>query len=167
MAWELTAIVPLINKAWCAEANDIQSVIEKFWIDGTYWSKVKVPPTPNEQSQWLLFLQGVKKAKVSVEILDTVMSDAELWTEMIWDQIVSLQTHMVSNIENMDYVENDEIEEGNDSQSERSDAMSPANVKEDSFNDNQLADVRFITPNDQIDYDSMMIEPEQSVDANE
>jgi len=74
---------------------------------------------------------------------------------------------MVSNIENMDYVENDEIEEGNDSQSERSDAMSPANVKEDSFNDNQLADVRFITPNDQIDYDSMMIEPEQSVDANE
>jgi len=167
MAWELTAIVPLINKAWCAEANDIQSVIEKFWIDGTYWSKVKVPPTPNEQSQRLLFLQGVKKAKVSVEILDTVMSDAELWTEMIWDQIVSLQTHMVSNIENMDYAENDEIEEGNDSPSERSDAVPPADVKEDHFNENHLADVRFITPNDQNDYDSMMIEPEQSVDANE
>jgi hypothetical protein len=74
---------------------------------------------------------------------------------------------MVSNIENMDYAENDEIEEGNDSPSERSDAVPPADVKEDHFNENHLADVRFITPNDQNDYDSMMIEPEQSVDANE
>ena len=167
MAWELTAIVPLINKAWCAEANDIQSVIEKFWIDGTYWSKVKVPPTPNEQSQRLLFLQGVKKAKVSVEILDTVMSEAELWTEMIWDQIVSLQTHMVSNIENMDYAENDEIKEGNVSPSERWMHLAPPTVKENSFSENQLADVRFITPDDQSDQDSMMIEPEQSVVPDE
>ena len=74
---------------------------------------------------------------------------------------------MVSNIENMDYAENDEIDEGNVSPSERWMHLAPPTVKENSFSENQLADVRFITPDDQSDQDSMMIEPEQSVVPDE
>jgi hypothetical protein len=45
--------------------------------------------------------------------------------------------------------------------------LAPPTVKENSFSENQLADVRFTTPDDQIDQDSMMIEPEQSVVPDE